>query len=161
MLKLAKIGIFFLITFLSWNLYAAETSTVNYTKMDLHCMTQVIYMESKSEPEQGQIAVGTVILNRVDHPEFKPTICGVVHQKTANGCQFYSLCNKTPIQKINWKQWADCEQIAKRVLYLGERVGILEKSRAIYFHATYVQPNWVRMKRVMKIGGHIFYSEKK
>jgi spore germination cell wall hydrolase CwlJ-like protein len=51
---------------------------------------QAIYYEANSEPFAGQLAVAQVILNRLRHPRFPKTICGVIHQgnERATGCQF-------------------------------------------------------------------------
>ena len=47
---------------------------------DLYCMTMNIYHESRGEPVQGQLAVGNVVINRVDSPDFPNTYCGVILQ---------------------------------------------------------------------------------
>lgn len=43
-------------------------------------MTMNIYHESRGEPVQGQLAVGNVVINRVDDPDFPNTVCGVILQ---------------------------------------------------------------------------------
>ena len=42
--------------------------------------------EARGEPYSGQVAVGAVILNRVEHPSFPNTIAGVVYQPGAFTC---------------------------------------------------------------------------
>ena len=44
------------------------------------CLTTAIYYEAATEPDAGQQAVAQVILNRVRHPAFPATVCGVVYQ---------------------------------------------------------------------------------
>ena len=46
----------------------------------LQCLTTAIYYEAGSEPDAGQRAVAQVVLNRVRHPAFPATVCGVVFQ---------------------------------------------------------------------------------
>ncbi len=49
-------------------------------------LARVISAESRGEPYVGQVAVGAVILNRVEHPSFPNTIAGVVYQPGAFTC---------------------------------------------------------------------------
>ena len=44
----------------------------------LDCLAQAIYYEARSESEDGQRAVAQVVLNRVRHPAYPATVCGVV-----------------------------------------------------------------------------------
>lgn len=52
----------------------------------LDLLARVISAESRGEPYAGQVAVGAVILNRVEHPSFPSTISGVVYQPGAFTC---------------------------------------------------------------------------
>src|SRR3546814_8537741 len=56
----------------------------------LNCMAQAIYYEAANEPENGQRAVAQVVLNRVRHPAFPDSVCGVIYQGShlTTGCQF-------------------------------------------------------------------------
>lgn len=49
-------------------------------------LAKVISAEARGEPYAGQVAVGAVILNRVEHPSFPGTIAGVVYQPGAFSC---------------------------------------------------------------------------
>ncbi|MBM6870515.1 spore cortex-lytic enzyme [Pseudoflavonifractor phocaeensis] len=49
-------------------------------------LARVISAEARGEPYSGQVAVGAVILNRVEHPAFPNTIAGVVYQPGAFTC---------------------------------------------------------------------------
>ena len=55
----------------------------NYTDSDLYLLARCIYAESRGESYTGQVAVGAVVLNRVDSPQFPNTIAGVIYQKNA------------------------------------------------------------------------------
>lgn len=50
---------------------------------DLDLLARMISAESRGEPYHGQVAVGAVILNRVDHPSFPNSISGVIYQPGA------------------------------------------------------------------------------
>ena len=53
---------------------------------DVYLLAKVISAEARGEPYNGQVAVGAVILNRVEHPSFPNTIAGVVYQPGAFTC---------------------------------------------------------------------------
>ena len=53
---------------------------------DVELLARVISAEARGEPYSGQVAVGAVILNRVEHPSFPNTIAGVVYQPGAFTC---------------------------------------------------------------------------
>ena len=46
----------------------------------LECLTSAVYYEAGQEPSDGQRAVAQVILNRVRHPAYPSSVCGVVYQ---------------------------------------------------------------------------------
>jgi spore germination cell wall hydrolase CwlJ-like protein len=103
-----------------------------------------------------------VVMNRVAHPLYPDTICGVVFQNQSkrNACQFSFACDGIPERVTEQKPWVQAQEIAKGVvdgsLYLSE-VGY-----ATHYHATYVYPHWApRMKKVTKIGLHVFYQFKR
>ena len=63
---------------------SGEGTPAQDTSVDL--LARVISAEARGEPYSGQVAVGAVILNRVEHPSFPNTIAGVVYQKGAFTC---------------------------------------------------------------------------
>jgi len=130
-----------------------------YSAADMNCLSQAIYFEARSESYRGQAAVAQVVMNRLAHPLYPKTICNVVFQDAGhrNACQFSFACDGIP-EVINepgpWKQAKEiAEKVASGELYLPE-VG-----NATHYHAVYVYPDWApRLKRVTKIGMHIFYK---
>lgn len=59
------------------------TGGSNYTSSDVYLLAKCIYAEARGESYTGQVAVGAVVLNRVDSPQFPNTIAGVIYQKNA------------------------------------------------------------------------------
>ncbi|MGN1208416.1 MAG: cell wall hydrolase, partial [Christensenellales bacterium] len=53
------------------------------TNSDLYLLAKLIYSEARGEPYVGQVAVGAVVLNRVEHPGFPNTLEGVIYQPWA------------------------------------------------------------------------------
>lgn len=64
-----------------------------YSSSDYNLLARLISAEARGEPYSGQVAVGAVVLNRVEHPSFPDTVSGVIYQNGAFSClndgQFY------------------------------------------------------------------------
>ncbi|MBQ8623177.1 MAG: spore cortex-lytic enzyme [Oscillospiraceae bacterium] len=53
------------------------------TEANINLLAQIISAEARGEPYVGQVAVGAVILNRIEHPSFPSTLSGVIYQNGA------------------------------------------------------------------------------
>jgi spore germination cell wall hydrolase CwlJ-like protein len=125
-----------------------------------NCLARAVYFEARSETELGQLAVAKVILNRVKDPNYPNTICGVVYQGSSsrNSCQFSFACDGLPDDVRQPAAWANAKRIAQKAIAGDASVGAI--GTATNYHADYVNPSWARsMKRLIKIGHHIFYSD--
>jgi hypothetical protein len=126
---------------------------------EFRCMTTAIYFEARGENIKGQTAVGQVIMTRVRSDYYPNTICGVVYQGqwNRNACQFSFACDGRADTPKNKAQWQTAINVAKKVIS-GEAY-VKEVGAATHYHATYVSPDWRKlMKRVAKVGVHIFYK---
>ena len=124
---------------------------------DWHCLTEALYFEARGEPVEGQYAVAEVILNRVDHPAYPATVCGVVGQGSAQApaCQFSYACDGIPEVITDPAAWHRLGLIA-RVMLDGAPRDLTEG--ATHFHAGWVNPDWARLyPRTAEIGIHHFY----
>jgi spore germination cell wall hydrolase CwlJ-like protein len=125
-----------------------------------NCLARAVYFEARSESELGQLAVAKVILNRVKDPEYPNTICGVVYQGSGrrNSCQFSFACDGLPDDVKSASSWASAKRIAKKAIAGDAHVAAI--STATNYHADYVKPKWAKsMKRLIKIGRHVFYED--
>ena len=122
----------------------------------LLCMTQAVYYEANGEPLKGQRAVAQVVLNRVRHPAFAKSVCGVVYEGAASGkCQFSFVCNGSLDRRPEPGAWRTAEMVGREALY-----GYVEPSvgEATYYHADYEVLVWATaLAKVASIGQHIFY----
>ncbi len=121
----------------------------------LLCLTQAVYYEAGFEPLEGRRAVAQVVLNRLRHPAFPKSVCGVVYQNNGRICQFTFVCDGSLYRGPAIGAWRQAEQIARAALagYVETRVG-----EATHYHADYVAPRWAPMlAKVSQIGQHIFY----
>lgn len=65
---------------------AAVSGPGGVNSNEANLLAKVISAEARGEPYSGQVAVGAVILNRVEHPSFPNTLAGVVYQPGAFTC---------------------------------------------------------------------------
>ena len=123
----------------------------------LTCLSQAVYYESAREPGAGQEAVAQVVLNRLRHPAYPKSVCGVVYQGSARttGCQFTFTCDGSLRFTPDAVLWRRAQAVANRALagYVDKAVGSATHSHAIYV-APYWAPTLVKMRQV---GAHIFY----
>lgn len=132
------------------------------SEKELWCMATAIYFEARGESYRGQIAVGQVVMNRVAHRLYPDTICAVVfqNQQMRNACQFSFACDGIPETVTDKKSWDQAMKIARGVI--DGTLYLPEVEKATHYHATYVYPDWApRLKKVTKIGHHIFYKFKR
>ena len=61
---------------------------------DLNLLARLISAEARGEPYEGQVAVGAVVLNRVEHPSFPNSISGVIYQPDAFTCLYDGQFNE-------------------------------------------------------------------
>ncbi len=126
---------------------------------EFSCMATAIYFEARGESVKGQTAVAQVIMTRVRSDYYPNTICGVVFQGqwNRNACQFSFACDGRADTPGNKRQWETALNVAKKVI--SGQVYLKEIGEATHYHATYVSPRWRKlMKRVRRIGVHIFYK---
>jgi len=121
------------------------------------CMTQAIYYEAASESDAGQRAVAQVVLNRVAHPAWPNTVCGVVYQgsERTTGCQFSFTCDGSLARQPSAVFWTRASRIAREALAgaVYAPVGL-----ATHYHTLAVHPYWAdSLQQVTVIGAHQFY----
>ncbi|WP_066716536.1 cell wall hydrolase [Sphingomonas pituitosa] len=107
---------------------------------------------------QGERAVAQVILNRVRHPAFPKTVCGVVFQgsERSTGCQFTFSCDGA---LLRWSPtpaaWARAREIATMALHgaVFRPVG-----HATHYHTDWVVPYWsASLDKIVALHTHLFF----
>ena len=122
---------------------SGQTASPNEANIEL--LARVINGEARGEPYEGQVAVGAVVLNRVDHPSFPNSIAGVVYQKGA----FTAVDDG----QINAEMYASSRRAARDALNGWDPTG-----GAIYYYNPKTATNkWIRTREVIcTIGEHVF-----
>lgn len=116
-----------------------------YNSADYELLARIISAEARGETYLGQVAVGAVVLNRVEHPSFPDTVSGVVYQNGAFSClydgQFYE-----PIADSAYSAARDALN------------GLDPTSGAIYYYnPTTATAKWIFSRPVITtIGNHVF-----
>ncbi len=126
----------------------------------LKCLTDAIYYEAANEPDAGQRAVAQVILNRMRHPTYPNSVCGVIYQgsERRTGCQFSYSCDGSMARIPARPAWLRAQRVAAQALAGSVYAPV---GMATHYHATYVYPYWApSLNFVGTIGAHRFYSWK-
>ena len=135
--------------------FAIEGGALDHDRA-LLCLTQAVYYEAGFEPLAGRRAVAQVVLNRMRHPAFPKSVCGVVYQGArAPVCQFSFTCDGSLYRAPSPAAWKQAREIAAAAL-----AGYVEKpvGSATHYHADYVAPRWAPLlTKITKLGAHIFY----
>ncbi len=121
------------------------------------CLASAIYYEAAAEPESGQRAVAQVVLNRVRHPAFPHTVCGVVYQGSTRrtGCQFSFSCDGSMARVPSGPLWQHIRGIASSMLggSVYEPVGL-----ATHYHTDWVVPYWsAKLEKITNERTHLFF----
>lgn len=133
-----------------------DASGVDRTRA-LQCLTAAIYYEAASEPDAGQRAVAQVVLNRIAHPSYPKTVCGVVYQgsERSTGCQFSFTCDGALARVPNRLFWQRALDVAQAALagYVYAPAGL-----ATHYHTIQIHPYWAdSLSYIGTIGAHRFY----
>ncbi|KUR74322.1 cell wall hydrolase [Novosphingobium sp. FSW06-99] len=121
------------------------------------CLAAAQWYEAGDDPP-GERAVAQVVLNRVRHPAFAKSVCGVVFQDAdrANACQFTFACDGSLVRRRpGVVAWARAQAIAMAALNgaVDPAVGL-----ATHYHADYVVPQWRdSLIKLGAVGAHLFY----
>ncbi len=121
------------------------------------CLASAIYYEAGNEALDGQRAVAQVVINRVRHPAFPKTVCGVVYQgqERSTGCQFSFTCDGSMARIPSAESWKRMQQIARSAL-----TGSVYKpvGHATHYHTDWVVPAWsASLEKIRAERTHLFF----
>ncbi|WP_336920642.1 cell wall hydrolase [Altererythrobacter lauratis] len=121
------------------------------------CLAMAVYYEAASESKEGQQAVAQVVMNRVRHPAWPNSVCGVVFQgsERQTGCQFTFTCDGSLARRPSAQGMVRARMIARAALggFVFRPVGL-----ATHYHRTDIYPYWApSLHEVGTIGLHRFY----
>lgn len=116
-----------------------------YSTADYNLLARIISAEARGEPYSGQVAVGAVVLNRIEHPSFPDTLSGVVYQKGAFSCLDDGQFN-VAVADSAYRAAEDALN------------GVDPSGGAIYYYnPVTATSSWIRSRPIIKtIGRHVF-----
>ena len=117
------------------------------TEENIYLLARIISAEARGEPYTGQVAVGAVVLNRVEHPSFPDTLSGVIYQSGA----FTAITDGQFNEPISDSAYSAARDALN---------GWDPSGGAIYYYNPDKTSNaWIRTRPVIKrIGKHLFCS---
>lgn len=123
------------------------------------CLAAAMIYEAGDDSD-GQRAVGQVVLNRVRHPAFPKTVCGVVFQGSdrQTGCQFTFTCDGALNRQYSGAAWNRARAMAQLELngLVDKRVGL-----ATHYHTDWVVPYWSdTLDKLAAVETHLFFRWK-
>lgn len=126
---------------------AASSGSSGASNSDYQLLARIISAEARGEPYTGQVAVGAVVLNRVEHPSFPDSVSGVVYQPGA----FTAITDG----QINEPIAESAYRAAKEALNGSDPSG----GAIYYFNPAKTSNKWMRTRPVITtIGSHLFCS---
>jgi spore germination cell wall hydrolase CwlJ-like protein len=123
----------------------------------LNCLASAVYYEAGNQDSDGKRAVAQVVLNRVRHPAFPNSVCGVVYEGSTRptGCQFTFTCDGSLARSPDADGWRRAWKVAEDALAGAVYVPV---GWATHYHADYVLPTWASsMAKNAIVGAHLFY----
>ena len=131
-----------------------EPVSASYGTKAQACLAEALYFEARGTGEIGRRAVGEVILNRANDPQFPSTVCGVVDQRYNGSCQFSYRCNGS-LTFNDPQAFANANATAYTLL---TNRGKDITNGALFFHASSMASGWFgTLKRLGAFGGNTFY----
>ena len=114
------------------------------------CLARAMFFESIRSSREGLVAVGTVVMNRVDSQQYPDTVCGVVGQKN-------QFAPGVLTRQMNSKALPDVMAAADAVLK-GERHPAVRNAH--HFHQAGLTFPYRNMHYVLTAGGNAFYERR-
>ncbi len=122
-----------------------NSASGQYSSNDIYLLAKVIAAEARGEPYTGQVAVGAVILNRVEHSSFPDSIAGVVYQSGAFTC----------VTDSNWS--TEPNDSAKKAARDAINGWDPSGGAIYYYNPAKTSNRWIRTRPViLTIGRHVF-----
>lgn len=113
------------------------------------CLMRAMYFESNRSSSEGMLAVGTVVMNRLNDSRYPKSVCGVVGQPNqfASGVLTKKMTDSGAIL---------ASQMADQVLQGARHPGV---GNAMHFHTAGLRFPYNNMHYVLMAGGNEFYEK--
>lgn len=120
-----------------------DISEVTFDEGDRYLLANLIYCEAGGEPYEGQVAVGSVVINRVLSAKYPDSVTGVIYQKS----QFSPVASgRLALALASNKATEKCYRAADEAMS-----GVTNVGNCVYFRTP------IEGLTGINIGGHVFY----
>lgn len=134
-------------TLAAMGIYSGGSSSSSVSDGDVYLLARLISAEARGEPYIGQVAVGAVVMNRIDHPSFPNSLSGVIYQSGAFSCLSDGQFNQ-PISDSAYRA-------AREALAGSDPTG----GAIYYFNPATATSKWIWSRpHLITIGSHRFCS---
>jgi len=120
------------------------------------CLAAAVLYEA-GDDAIGERAVAQVVLNRLRHPAFPKTVCGVVFEGSdrRTGCQFTFTCDGALTRRPSEAAWTRAERIAAAALAGSVYAPV---GQSTHYHTDWVVPYWQSsLDKVAAVHTHLFF----
>ncbi|HEY6870117.1 MAG TPA: cell wall hydrolase [Novosphingobium sp.] len=120
------------------------------------CLAAAAWYEAGDDP-LGERSVIQVVLNRVRHPAFPGSVCGVVFQgaERSTGCQFTFTCDGAMARIPSDTAWQRARMLARAALSGSVDMAV---GTATHYHTNWVVPYWrSTLEKIAQVRTHLFY----
>jgi len=122
------------------------------------CLAAAEIYEAGGGDSIGERAVAQVVINRMKHPAFPKTICGVVFQgsERTTGCQFSFTCDGAMLRwPVGGDSWQRAREIARQALNGAVYAPV---GHATHYHTDWVVPYWsASLEKITAVHTHLFF----
>jgi len=122
---------------------------VKLSNKEKDLFARLVNAEAKGESFEGKVAVATVVLNRMDSPDFPDTVTGVINQVVGDAYAF------SPVQngEINKPASDESKRAVEKALTRKDRLN----NSVFFYNPEIAEDEWIRTRPVVKtIGDHVF-----
>lgn len=139
-------------------LYMMNARAASDEVLEAQCFAQNLYFEARSEGREGMVAVGWVVLNRVNSNMYPDSICAVIYEGGERPpCEFNWWCDGRSDRPNEPASWALAQQVTDQML---NNPPADPTDGALWFHMDSIAvPVWLRPRqRTLHLGAHYFYK---
>lgn len=129
-----------------------------YDAMALSCLALNVYHESRGEPDEGQLAVAHVTLNRAASTMHPDDVCSVVSETNGGSCQFGWWCDGRSITPRNEPSYHRALDVALDAMTGAEPDPT--DGATFFVSSRFGRPGWTRsLTQTAQISGHVFFRQ--
>ncbi|MCJ8006415.1 cell wall hydrolase [Lederbergia wuyishanensis] len=126
-----------------------ETPAISISDKEKDLFARLVEAEAKGESYKGKLAVATVVLNRVESPQFPDTVKEVINEVVGDAYAFSPVQNGEITKPASEESTQAVEEALKREDTLHDSI--------FFYNPEIATDNWIRSRPIVEtIGNHVF-----